>query len=571
MRLSRGIRLPGWPATMLAAAFALLVAIAWQVYSTERTRRTTVRTALRDYAAFMSWSYAEHARVELDRAFLPFLSLVGHAGLHRTRPVPRAGELILGIPYDQACSCLRVAYVPAALVSFVLGSDTMSIADSLPLTRAGRATASLREEAPPAVDKARLKAMVFAATPADHQPRRLHVRASPSGGGSLIGYMFMPTVWGDTVVYGEVLDGSETGALLSGVLTRERLLPDVLTREHLPQDVAQAAVGIEDGGPVWTSDSGPQGDIEATQRMDRPYEALVVKTTMRPTAARFVGFGESAASAFPLPMAMLFVAAGLTVVALLQLRRQTQMNREHADFVAAVSHELRTPLAQVWLYFDTMRLGRFSTPQSQDDAMEGIEAELGRLTHLVDNILQFVRGERGARPEEPELISLSGEVRNAVAAFSPLAQIRGVRIEVEVDTEVRVRIGRLELRQVILNLLDNAVKYGPDGQTIRVRAVLQEQGAVLEVSDEGPGVLRSERSRIWDSFHRGARDVERAVGGTGIGLSVIREIVERVGGTAGVGDAPNGGACFVIRLPGESAERAAQEQVPRADLCKAAP
>jgi signal transduction histidine kinase len=102
---------------------------------------------------------------------------------------------------------------------------------------------------------------------------------------------------------------------------------------------------------------------------------------------------------------------------------------------------------------------------------------------------------------------------------------------------------------VLLNLLDNAVKYGPPGQHIRVTLAPDSGHAVLAVEDEGPGIPTEERERVWTPFYRLSRDIDSAVAGSGIGLSVVRELVERHGGRVRVESAPRQGARFVVTLP----------------------
>jgi signal transduction histidine kinase len=106
------------------------------------------------------------------------------------------------------------------------------------------------------------------------------------------------------------------------------------------------------------------------------------------------------------------------------------------------------------------------------------------------------------------------------------------------------------VRQIVLNLLDNAAKYGPSGQTITVRAARSDARACITVDDQGPGVPPAERERVWERFERLDRDRGSAVGGSGIGLAVVRELAALHGGRAWVADAPGGGARFVLELPG---------------------
>jgi len=125
----------------------------------------------------------------------------------------------------------------------------------------------------------------------------------------------------------------------------------------------------------------------------------------------------------------------------------------------------------------------------------------------------------------------------------------GVRVDIAANERVVATADRGALRQMLINLLDNAAKYGPPSQTIRVRVAGENGRAVVSVDDQGPGVPPRDRPRVWEPFYRLDRDAASAVAGSGIGLYVVRELARRQGGDARVEDAPGGGARFVVELP----------------------
>jgi signal transduction histidine kinase len=152
-----------------------------------------------------------------------------------------------------------------------------------------------------------------------------------------------------------------------------------------------------------------------------------------------------------------------------------------------------------------------------------------------------------------ETVSLAPLVRDVLVAFSPLAATADAAVRHERLDDCVVTADRAELRQLLLNLLDNAVKYGPRGQTVTV-GLLRAHDAASErariwVADEGPGIPEADRERVWEPFVRLSRDVEAETAGSGIGLSVVRQIAQRHGGAARVSSAPGGGACVVVELP----------------------
>jgi signal transduction histidine kinase len=216
-----------------------------------------------------------------------------------------------------------------------------------------------------------------------------------------------------------------------------------------------------------------------------------------------------------------------------------------SDFVANVSHELRTPLAQIRLFTETMRAGRTPTAEQRDWSLGHIERETTRLGHLVENVLRFSRvGRKDASKTTP--VDVAAETQRIVEEFRPLAASRSAKVESHVAPVPRVPLREDALRRVLLNLLDNAVKYGPVGQTIDVSVAPHDGEVRVAVSDQGPGVPSSEREKVWLAFERGI--AAGIAPGSGIGLSVVRDVVEAHGGRAWVESVPGGGARFVVAL-----------------------
>jgi signal transduction histidine kinase len=247
---------------------------------------------------------------------------------------------------------------------------------------------------------------------------------------------------------------------------------------------------------------------------------------------------------------LFIVTMGLVTAALLQLRREFELARLRSDFVASVSHELRTPLAQIRLFAETLRLGRVRSEEEGRRSLEIIDQEAGRLTHLVENVLHFSRAERRGVHLSLAPVDLDALVRAVVHAFAPLAAAREVKLVQEIEPEVKASVDPAAVRQMLINLLDNAVKYGPCGQTVTVGMKISGRAAELRVEDQGPGIEPADRARIWERFFRLKRETKTAAAGAGIGLAVVKELAILHGGRAWVEDAPGGGARFAIEFPG---------------------
>jgi len=234
---------------------------------------------------------------------------------------------------------------------------------------------------------------------------------------------------------------------------------------------------------------------------------------------------------------------------LFQLRREYELSRLRSDFVSSVSHELRTPLAQIRMFSETLLLDRVRSDEERQRSIEIMDQEARRLTHLVENLLHFSRTERRITEIHATPTPLAPLVCEVVENFVPIAAARRMRIVAPEGANVVAPVDADALRQMLINLLDNAVKYGPEGQRIAVVLAAENGSARVLVDDEGPGVPQGDRERIWERFWRLQRDRGSAVAGTGIGLAVVRELAELHGGRTWVEDAPTGGARFVIEVP----------------------
>jgi signal transduction histidine kinase len=280
------------------------------------------------------------------------------------------------------------------------------------------------------------------------------------------------------------------------------------------------------------------------------FEGMTVHVSIDPPAASRLVIGGLPRSRLPLLIVLILVTSGLLSLAILQLRRGHALERLRSNFVSEVSHELRTPLTQIRMFAETLVLGRIRSPEEGRRSLEIIDAEARRLGHLVENILQFSRGERGRIELAPQVRELAPVIREVARAFAPIADQRGVRLSVEpLDPGARASVDEEAMRQILLNLFDNAVKYGPRDQEVRVGLERHGDQVRLWVDDEGPGVPDSDRRRIWRSFERLDRDRLSAIAGTGIGLAVVRQLVELQGGSVGVETGSRGGARFVVALP----------------------
>jgi signal transduction histidine kinase len=246
---------------------------------------------------------------------------------------------------------------------------------------------------------------------------------------------------------------------------------------------------------------------------------------------------------------LILLAAALAVIGLVHDRRTRELARVRSRFVANVSHELRTPLAQISMFAETLSLGRERSESEGRHFAAIILAEARRLTNLVEGVLRYSRHERGQPPLQRELVDVTQETEAAVDAFGPIARAAEVTVRTS-GSEAWAEVERAALRQILLNLLDNAVKHGGRGAAIDVGTRIDGGEVRIQIDDAGPGIPPSWRDRVFDPFTR----VEgRHAAGAGIGLSVVRELVVAHGGRVWIEDSPRGGARLIVVLPAATA------------------
>jgi len=229
-------------------------------------------------------------------------------------------------------------------------------------------------------------------------------------------------------------------------------------------------------------------------------------------------------------------------------RREVALARARSDFIAGISHDLRMPLAQILLAGETLSLGRDRTPAERSTLTASILREARRLKGMIDNVLLFSR--TGAVGLEPRIHAvdihtvLAGVVQSLELAITDAGQ----SIVVNAQGSPRAQADAPLLHQALVNLVDNAMKYGPRGQQIVLGAERRDPGVLITVEDDGPGIPASARQRLFEPYERLSRDATSERTGSGLGLAVVRQIVLALNGSVRIADSPRG-ARVVIELP----------------------
>jgi signal transduction histidine kinase len=531
-------RLPGstWLIAFLVATVALSLWLAYQALDAARSHRETAVAALRDYARIAAWQYARVANENIDDVFDQLFDDVPRRlrGSRAPSPVQVWYEVPDAVR-RAGCDCPE------------LHEPTFAFRVDL---RRDRALA-----VPDTVSGETLTALVDTLGGTEEEGARRHgLLLVPAGQllavAAAVPYMVTEDGEGPAHAYGAVFPAADFGRLFQVWYERAQLLPPTITGDAPNDSLLHVAVRSMTDIPLFEAGHAFATTLIVGDTIHDEYGPLVVEASVRPDAAGRLVIGGLPTSRLPIILGLLLLTLGVAAAALLQIRRERQLARMRDDFISGVSHELRTPLAQIRMFAELQEAGKLRTSEERERAVSVINREAQRLTHLVENILRFSRLRRtGERRLVRERIELAATTAEILEAFRPLANGRRMVIEASVDEGLAVVAQRDAVNQVLVNLLDNAVKYGPPGQTIRLAAARRDGFARLVVDDQGPGVPTGDRARVWEPYLRLERELDSRVAGTGIGLAVVAQLADSNGGRAWVEDAPAGGARFIVELP----------------------
>ena len=547
-----------WPLLVLMLSIGLTAFAAFDAQRTVRGQKKVVERAIREFSSFAAWSYSEHLKQQLSIAAVEVIGAVNHGeNMHSSPHVPPAHELVHYLPTEIRCDChrTRLGPLPQLFFGFKLGTREVDVARNLyPVPSEGWRVTPINHRDMMGQAQGVDPSKSWIADTLTYLTRKAvrdehgygYLLARHDGKLTPMAYTLMPTAWGDTIVYGVEYTPEKLMALLGEVLDGKGLLPSTFTNGARNRDVVALRVSDASGRTFYESVPGVNSPAFTELPLPPEYGGMMLRVMVRPDQAGNLIIGGLPRSRLPFVLGLLALAAMMSVIAVVQIRRETEFAGMRADFVSSISHELRTPLAQIKLYLETIRTGRASSPEQREWSLRHIDRETTRLGNLVENVLRFSRlGRSDSSPSEA--IDIADEVERIVDEFRPLAASRKAAIDLSVDDHSLVKIRPEAARHVLVNLLDNAVKYGPVSQTVRVHVALRNERAIISVSDEGKGVPRHERENIWKAFARASTPT--AAAGSGIGLTIVRDVVRQNSGEAWVEDAESGGAKFVVSLP----------------------
>ena len=240
--------------------------------------------------------------------------------------------------------------------------------------------------------------------------------------------------------------------------------------------------------------------------------------------------------------------SGGAVLVMHDITRQRRLEKVRQDFVANVSHELRTPVTVIRANADTLLAGAIEEPERAKEFLSAVLRNAVRMSQIVSDLLDLTRIEAGKLDLEIRPVSVRSSAARALDSVAQVANVRSLDVRIDVDDDLFVAADEQALDQILINLVDNAIKYTPAGGHVVIDAAPTPAGVRIAVRDDGPGIDPKLRERIFERFYRVDKGRSREMGGTGLGLAIVKHLVAALEGEIGVEPAAGGGSEFWVLL-----------------------
>jgi signal transduction histidine kinase len=320
-----------------------------------------------------------------------------------------------------------------------------------------------------------------------------------------------------------------------------------------PQPVMMVRT-TKDHDPLAASICWDGGSPEVERSFDGVFPGLILGIKLYGTTIANIS-SHFLRTAYLILGALSLLMGGGMLLTYRNVARELALAKLKSDFVSNVSHELRTPLALIRLYAETLELGRLSNPGKRQEYYEIIRKESERLTSLINNILDFSRIESGKKEYSFRETDVADLVRSTLESYRFEIEQNGFQFEQKIDSDLpQVCVDREAIARSLLNLVNNAVKYSATEKYLGVNLYRHNSDLNLEVIDHGIGIPAKEQPKIFEKFYRVCDPLVHDTKGSGLGLSLVRHIVQAHGGEVAVESEPGQGSKFIITLPVQTPE-----------------
>lgn len=354
-------------------------------------------------------------------------------------------------------------------------------------------------------------------------------------------------------------DSTKGGQSFAGVLLKDKYVSDELVAKNVIEIAGTAHTGNspfamvvtisdQNGRVFYTNGTTPNG-YQVDTNMDRPFSnwraQIGLKNSKLDDLARN-GFLHSA-GATVLVVLVLLIGIGLTLRA---TDREARLAQAKSNFVSNVSHELKTPLSLISLFSEILELGRVKNEEKRLEYYQIMRHESRRLNKTIDNILDFSKIEAGRKTYNLAEGDIGEVIENVLASYRYQVLNSGFNIKTNIEPNLpTVVIDREAMAQAVSNLVDNAIKYSRDVKQLSITTERRGSNLSIEIVDQGIGIPRAEQSKIFEKFYRVGNGLVHDVKGSGLGLSLVKHIIEAHHGTIAVESEVGKGSRFTILLP----------------------
>ncbi len=238
-----------------------------------------------------------------------------------------------------------------------------------------------------------------------------------------------------------------------------------------------------------------------------------------------------------------------SIITIQDITAMKKLEQIRTEFVSNVTHELKTPLTSIRGFVETLRNGAIYDTSVAPRFLDIIDIEAERLTMLINDILQLSEIENAKSDTNIEEHDLTGIITEVLSILAPEADKKGVTLRSNAANKIIVKVNRNRIKQLLINLIENAIKYNKENGSVLVKAVKSEGSLTLSVEDTGIGIEEEHLSRIFERFYRVDKGRSRSMGGTGLGLSIVKHIVNLYDGNISVESEPGKGTKFTMQLP----------------------
>jgi signal transduction histidine kinase len=355
-------------------------------------------------------------------------------------------------------------------------------------------------------------------------------------------------------LFGQYIENENQRNQIMGLLLNADYLRDSIICRVLQSNVNSGKTGWIVKGrnekPILKSQNSPSGSVTVRTNFEGSFPPWSVELYQQ-NPDLFDTFLFSRRGIY---FYVFILLAGILVFGLILTNRtvshELELSKMKSDFVSTISHEFKSPLSSIRQLAEMLQSGRVPSENRRQEYYDVLVEQSERLTLLIDNILDFAKIEEGRKKFDFQVVDISLLLKEIVSLIQDQVRHKDFEIQLKMGKPLpAIKADKESLTQAITNLIDNAIKYSGEAKNIIVRSFVEDQYLIISVKDFGIGIRKEEIDKVFERFYRGGDELTRTVKGSGLGLTLVKQIVEAHHGKVHVESEPGQGCTFSIRLP----------------------